>query len=620
MGFADVIRAVSRPTFRRSDSVAVREAKMRTVGCLVLFGLVVVPTMASKVGEFHFFLIGSSFGCVIIFGAYIALCLGVDITAVHYSAMIGGTLAILVVDYSGVMETGRTWSLMIVFVDVALVFKLRNEFTSGLVAVTVLWLMYVVVDQSILGFFREVRKFDGFDEPATFQPCDCAEPPCKLEFSEAVPDMLAAALVFLTDFYLTRGFAIRMRNQVSQMEVTVEMSQTIARHLSRYEVTEADQAIRDCSSALPLELQAIFTLLVRNLTQYKAFLPMSCLPMAGARDSTTSSGGVDAETKHTSEPPSPVASAGFSILGSDDASLSSRSLQRMASIEGITIRHEPRRKPVTLLCLNHRGFLHSIERMSPLEVAEVIGNNTHEFAQAVVATKGVVDLVSADHFFASFNTSRHYAMHRAAAVRCGIEVTRMEQDGLHGSRSAAVVSGVGCCGDFGSAQSNVIRYMVVAPVCSALLLLERLVSSVGAPLLIDSKARSDAGAGVDCLFWMVVEFAAKVWSERLSLWLVTGERVVAPEMTEWMYQVGAYGVNPWEQYNVAMRKVHLGKYSEAEDVVREIVPTDTCEETALRYVRECIRTEASLLARLQGVTATVAGSPVTIPWAVQPSS
>eukprot|EP01065_Artemidia_motanka_P027995 TRINITY_DN33201_c0_g1_i1.p1 TRINITY_DN33201_c0_g1~~TRINITY_DN33201_c0_g1_i1.p1 ORF type:complete len:647 (+),score=99.28 TRINITY_DN33201_c0_g1_i1:288-1943(+) len=549
------------------------------------------------------------------------MCAGVNVKKVEYAVISAGALVCFGVDYSGVMDSGRVWSVMVLFTDLGLVFNLANNFNVGLVAATVSWLFYVMVDVSILGWFREVRKFDGFDALPPYQQCDCAEPPCKLAVTEAVPDMLAASLVFLIDFFLTRGFAVKMRTQLAQMEATISMSQAIALHLSRYEVGEAESVIQMSGQALPEELQAIFTSLVRNLTQYKAYLPMSCLPAKEGRASGQSHNSVSdtgsdagrAASFSIARRRSRMASA-WSEASSDRVASPSH---RTHSGEGLVLRQDPRRKPVTLMCMNHHGFIRAVDGVSPAETAELINTLTQEFAQDILSCRGVVDLVSGDHFFASFNASRPCLSHRTAAVRSGMSLTRISQDGLDGPSSAAIVSGPACCGDFGSEQHCLIRYMVVSPISSTILLLERLATSISAPLLVDAKVHEGIGPGIDCLAWSPVQFPEKLDVPRSMVWLVTGERSVQEEVAEWMYQLDTLGDDPWDAYNSAARLILSGDPEAAVSLSR-IVPTNDREEAVLARLRRMAASgplELEIISLREACGTTPKGCPVA-PWAI----
>eukprot|EP01062_Namystynia_karyoxenos_P065038 TRINITY_DN582_c1_g3_i1.p1 TRINITY_DN582_c1_g3~~TRINITY_DN582_c1_g3_i1.p1 ORF type:complete len:740 (+),score=168.64 TRINITY_DN582_c1_g3_i1:179-2398(+) len=259
--------------------------------------------------------------------------------------------------------------------------------------------------------------------------------------------------------------------------------------------------------------------------------------------------------------------------------------------------HQVAPKRATLLVCNRRGFLggygkaHPAGRVTIPQLQTFISGEVEAFVAATQSLKGVVDLLSADHMFASYSAAKHLSAHRANATRCGATLTGLvadpqdprprsgpksrsrlpsrlpsfvlqepeeecdAQEALVGARTVAVCSGSAVCGDFGSASAQ--RFMAIGGLSSTLGMMDRLAARWGVPLLTDGLVQDDISD-----FWLtrirkLVMYPKRGTRTPVKLWEVLGERKVGSD-DEWMYNLQGATPNPWAAYNDAVAKWAAG--------------------------------------------------------------
>eukprot|EP01065_Artemidia_motanka_P006535 TRINITY_DN13215_c0_g1_i3.p1 TRINITY_DN13215_c0_g1~~TRINITY_DN13215_c0_g1_i3.p1 ORF type:complete len:358 (+),score=124.42 TRINITY_DN13215_c0_g1_i3:365-1438(+) len=242
------------------------------------------------------------------------------------------------------------------------------------------------------------------------------------------------------------------------------------------------------------------------------------------------------------------------------------SLHSTDSSPSSSIWREPRRRSVSLLETNRRGFAHAVAALSATGVGDLLRSTVEMFAETLQRHKGLVDLLSADHMLASFNASASCSSHRSAAVSCASAVTQHAD--IRAAEpyrlSAAVCAGVALCGDFGSLST--MRFMVVGSVSSMLPLAERMGTRWGAAVVCDGHTQSDVMNGWRCRLRCFVRYP-KI-GVRAALWQICGQRRQgsADSPHEWMYELMALEPDPWDALNHAMRKWVTGDVGALEAV------------------------------------------------------
>ena len=106
----------------------------------------------------------------------------------------------------------------------------------------------------------------GWTEEVIAARTDCASPPCAVGTFTGINELILISLVFLCDFYLTRGFSRGMHAQMQLVRASVSVSQTVAVLLSRYATDEAWELLEgEEGRQLPDELRKAYRQLLLNL-------------------------------------------------------------------------------------------------------------------------------------------------------------------------------------------------------------------------------------------------------------------------------------------------------------------------------------------------------------------
>eukprot|EP01065_Artemidia_motanka_P046068 TRINITY_DN6885_c0_g1_i1.p1 TRINITY_DN6885_c0_g1~~TRINITY_DN6885_c0_g1_i1.p1 ORF type:complete len:835 (+),score=123.54 TRINITY_DN6885_c0_g1_i1:68-2572(+) len=168
----------------------------------------------------------------------------------------------------------RVWVVVVVCLDVSLVFNVNAAVPVATVCVTVLWLMVEGTEAFVRFGLYEAAPVER--SAGTIKVCDCANPPCKLAFDPS--NMFLGIFVFLFDFWITRGFAEQMRDQMQVISEAMHTCDVFCEHLSLYEIEEADAVLTgEVAERLPEGLSNTFRRLLENLESYKMYLPDSVL-------------------------------------------------------------------------------------------------------------------------------------------------------------------------------------------------------------------------------------------------------------------------------------------------------------------------------------------------------
>eukprot|EP01062_Namystynia_karyoxenos_P034138 TRINITY_DN2503_c1_g4_i1.p1 TRINITY_DN2503_c1_g4~~TRINITY_DN2503_c1_g4_i1.p1 ORF type:complete len:975 (+),score=250.89 TRINITY_DN2503_c1_g4_i1:98-2926(+) len=213
----------------------------------------------------------------------IAFGLGKKPLPVLSACMLGCTVCIILADW-GLAQAlyPRMWGLVMVVLDCALVTDAAQPVQIAIVTMTVLWLTVERTEAAERWGLLRIAYFDGNTH---VDLCDCAEPPCRRDITDAGTGWLFFVLLFLCDFWFTRGFAKTMRRQMQVIDASVAVSGRIAELLADYDVEEARRAVdSEQGSKLPRDLSHAYRRLLLNLETYRPFLPESILYGAGLEE------------------------------------------------------------------------------------------------------------------------------------------------------------------------------------------------------------------------------------------------------------------------------------------------------------------------------------------------
>eukprot|EP01062_Namystynia_karyoxenos_P012151 TRINITY_DN14363_c0_g4_i2.p1 TRINITY_DN14363_c0_g4~~TRINITY_DN14363_c0_g4_i2.p1 ORF type:complete len:614 (+),score=136.12 TRINITY_DN14363_c0_g4_i2:92-1933(+) len=387
----------------------------------------------------------------------VTLLTDVHITRLAEFLIIGMIAGLIMADWrNSAILAGRVWSMAVVMADLGFVVQARSWATNAIIISICLWIVIEAVESALHFGLYDWAFFADREKPAL---CDCAFPPCERGPAGAFSLAFFTLFVFFVDFYMTRGFASQMHQQLRMVESSVQVAANITVHLSNYETGRARDVVDgDSGAGLPFRLRDSLQQLITNLETYRPFLPQSCLPHPeeeGTEGSTEGDGeGCSPRTTQTSG-----SSAGMSRRGSPPSNMSPRTSavsaesprSRRRSVCSSPLAAEEceremsgtsdspaqqvfrapspganqcavRAAAVTLACANRRGFLEEITRHAAgsdcaRDLSDWLGAAIPSFLHVVTDNKGVVDHISSDHFFASFAAARPCSSHRAAAVR-----------------------------------------------------------------------------------------------------------------------------------------------------------------------------------------------------------
>eukprot|EP01062_Namystynia_karyoxenos_P020608 TRINITY_DN177_c1_g1_i1.p1 TRINITY_DN177_c1_g1~~TRINITY_DN177_c1_g1_i1.p1 ORF type:complete len:1024 (+),score=193.69 TRINITY_DN177_c1_g1_i1:107-3073(+) len=390
-----------------------------------------------------------------------------------------------------------------------------------------------------------------------------------------------------------------------------EMSQVAAMNLEAVDERRPLSRLSEIGS-----MQESFLQMVRNLREYRSYMPASCLLTEEQEEEEAESVSVVDAPDGTEHRPSPACRLSVhhrsSARGSDASSLSrscadSEDNRTVSPLKGKDSRvtfaktaHAAVRKRVTLVVVNRRGFLHEMSRVAPRALSSFLSDEVTAFAQITQDRKGVVEMLSADHFSANFGAARILGAHRVAAVSaaaqfCGVVEPRfqkgafqrratMARDGTGASGesewaalplTSAVATGQALCGDFGSVSAGQ-RYMIMGSVLPLVMTLERIAAVWQSKVLTDHTAADDAAQVWHLRLRKRVLFR-KHSTTPIGLWEVTDPREVGRgSQAEWMYELASADAPKWDPYNKAVSQWCYGDVQKARVMVHTSLEKGGC--------------------------------------------
>eukprot|EP00756_Hemistasia_phaeocysticola_P035717 Hpha_TRINITY_DN16601_c1_g4::TRINITY_DN16601_c1_g4_i1::g.180356::m.180356 len=413
----------------------------------------------------------------------------------------------------------RSWALFILALDGALVFR-RDHMLRFIIPIVLLHTTLISIE-SFRRFGLYEAGYLGMEPDGRFA---CASPPCARTVSEAVIVWSAVCIVFLGDFHFTRGFSNGMRLQLLRVEAAIAVAGEIVEALASYDVDRAETAIEN-GEHLPKELEDSYRRLVSNLRRFGAYLPHSCRLSVHADHTDTDNPEKSIFRSSSGAMPELVKVGIEGERGSDEnfvpvsSGLPVTPIRRVRSTSPPEAPITPRAKMthVSLAAGNMVGYLAGFG-MEDVENRTWIMHDVTKWCKSVARLHGVVDLISGDRRFASFNASRRCRPHAAAAV----EVLNSRGEG---EWSGCVVSGQAVCGDYGSIMN--MRFMILGAISSSLHVFERLAARWNIPALVDGPTYTLA-----CCQWRGSLLGACLLDKRgvdpIRVYKITGRVVSSP--------------------------------------------------------------------------------------------
>eukprot|EP01062_Namystynia_karyoxenos_P058450 TRINITY_DN4999_c0_g1_i1.p1 TRINITY_DN4999_c0_g1~~TRINITY_DN4999_c0_g1_i1.p1 ORF type:complete len:668 (+),score=106.91 TRINITY_DN4999_c0_g1_i1:77-2005(+) len=484
----------------------------------------------------------------------------------------------------------RLWSTVVMLMDVCLATDLRKDLQFCILAFVSAWLVVDGVEASYRLGVYEIPYWTENPPGSQARRYDCSDPPCAIGPADGSVSPLVGIVTLLVDYMATRGFAQGMRQRADSLKESVEVAELVADNLVRFDLDKAHGSLSEHRGALPGALYESFLRLLSNLHSYRPYLPQSCFAPDEDGIELIDIGEPSVETSilmDTISPPEEVAagrppshgsgqtlSTMRSVLSQSSGMHKVDSVDRTPSVNrGLSrgVINVPQVRRLTLLHCNRSGFLSAAGQEQQQQLAAWLAAEITQFAAVVADQKGIVDLVAADHLYASFGAVRNLGTHRSAAVRCADRLrTRGEAHAQSGASrrlaalptTAAACSGRALCGDFGGAAAQ--RFMVVGGVGALLPAAERAAAVWGCGLLCDQLVREDTDTDWDWRLRATVMFPKRGSEGPLSLWeLLCAKPILGGVNEEWMYQLHSVPPNPWEQYNAAVTAWCLERWETA---------------------------------------------------------
>eukprot|EP01065_Artemidia_motanka_P007060 TRINITY_DN1346_c3_g1_i1.p1 TRINITY_DN1346_c3_g1~~TRINITY_DN1346_c3_g1_i1.p1 ORF type:complete len:747 (+),score=117.00 TRINITY_DN1346_c3_g1_i1:747-2987(+) len=383
---------------------------------------------------------------------------------------------IICLDWASAGSPGspRLWSMSIIVVDMLLVMAVPAATVKLIIGAVLFWLFLTSVEDCLrFGLYRMDHWSTPTDDELENAKCD--DPPCAVTAFSGVFRAFAYSLVFLLDFYFTRGFAVGMRQQMDVVEASIRTAEDIAVLLADYETDAAKEIVEGAEdSTMPPRLRAALQQLLTNLCLYRSFLPQSCLPGQWRDDGDSSSAPSSARSvrsskmstakESNSQPPgldsrqgtvTVHASVGLFVPNAGSSSPGPRSLlapgsprsRRRSSPKTLRLslrrekslrsesalsesrlshpREAPRartqeqlsKKHCTFVAANVRGYLALPCHATPSQITSFHDEALSKMHSSVALHKGITEYFIGDRFFASLNGVRYVPGHRSRGAK-----------------------------------------------------------------------------------------------------------------------------------------------------------------------------------------------------------
>ena len=284
-------------------------------------------------------------------------------------------------------------------------------------------------------------------------------------------------------------------------------------------------------------MQQSFRKMVKNLIEYKNYMPQSVLMKSDDEESEE----VSAVTKST----------GIGSSASRTQVSHTRSFVHHQAIEmGL------KKKTISVIMFNSIGW-HS--RKNNDVIIEQHCSLITCLTSAVEKNKGVCDAFNGDRLMAYFNANRANSDHRSCAVKCGL----MAKSDCQLPLSFATSSGEAKVGNIGIVGMK--KFSILSPMVSFAAALEKYSASEGYNGLIDKRCAEHSRVHVDFRAVRLVCFAKQ--SEAAQL-VYEAKALRKVEEEEWMYQLEAEST--FGKWNGFVEMLAAGHFDEAEKLLSDL--------------------------------------------------
>ena len=290
------------------------------------------------------------------------------------------------------------------------------------------------------------------------------------------------------------------------------------------------------------DIQTSFRAMVKNLIEFRNYMPQSILRATDSDDDFTSVRNGEADAR-----------SGIRSAGSRSSATSYFSQYHNATDTGL------RSRVVSVVMFNAVGWHsinfggHDVENESMIEYHSLL---VEAITMSVDTNKGVCDSFTGDRVMAHFNTVRSNSEHKSYAVKSGLMAQRRSKIQI----CFAATSGSGKIGNVGI--TGMKKFSIFSTAVPYAATLEKLASVSGFNSLVDNRCYEYSRLTVDSRAVLYVLYAKRsekpcIVYESLSIKEVKEE--------EWMYQINNVD-GKYHKWNVAILDITNGRYEEAEEM------------------------------------------------------
>ena len=275
------------------------------------------------------------------------------------------------------------------------------------------------------------------------------------------------------------------------------------------------EEIPDVSSGIR-EINAIYramVLMMRNLKEYKAYMPQSVVLADADPGCDSASSADDVESKSLT-------------------SQGSSTLEREVSNAPVGTNLVITRRTCTFVILNLVEFHSKTAVMSDKKAVSVHGKIAESVLQAVQLAKGICDGFSGDRFLLSFNGPKSLASHRVAGCSAAVTLREALESEHEFEMSSAVVCGQARVGNMGCDLMR--KYTFVSPVLSWAYALERYGRSLSCSIVSDHFTVDDVASEFVARLVGQVVFEKRLVGKPVTVSCLLDKRQAGANQ-EWMY-------------------------------------------------------------------------------------
>eukprot|EP01061_Rhynchopus_euleeides_P003114 TRINITY_DN12395_c0_g1_i3.p1 TRINITY_DN12395_c0_g1~~TRINITY_DN12395_c0_g1_i3.p1 ORF type:complete len:860 (+),score=240.59 TRINITY_DN12395_c0_g1_i3:54-2633(+) len=350
---------------------------------------------------------------------------------------------------------------------------------------------------------------------------------------------VVVAVVSLLPIGLSVVLVFRITEPIMQLMRDMEL-------VAVMQVHEVDGDRPHSALAEVRQMEESFRAMLRNLIAYRQYLPQSVLQSEGEEDVTH------------------LSTSGFSnqhatrldgVSHKSSSSMQSSHLGPQVHVNR-AFEKDVRTKSTTILVSNLSGF-HSIQ---PSSVAEEVRAYVEPFVSCAKRTRGIIDSISGDRVYVSFNSSTPAEGHKQKAVDTALSVAENWKGAL--PMNFGIASGNSICGNVGC--QGLKSYSMIGPAPCNARYIERCGKAWKVQVLVDGAVGEDARHRF---------FVRKVLKARMK----DGKPTMLTEILsqkdtsndEWMYQLQSDAArDPCALLNTAVSHIYSGEMDQAREDLR----------------------------------------------------